>query len=664
MTELLQPASQIATYTFITYCVFNPTAVFPNASGDDDTIAALAGTDVADMFSAVSTASDQLGEFIQVKTVAPSLLSLAAGCLAYPPRPYSRRQDLVIARNYIFGFGFAVCLFVAFFYTWLMSKGLVRVIVWGGISVTTVVLLALGGYLYLTGEDWKKDDTKETYQAYGVWGLGIAFLSLGGLWVAFIICICSKIELACVITEIAGNAIRDMSAVVLLPLIQVAGLVLFLVPWVYYMAGVNSQGSYVKTYTESTNTTTYSWEFDTGMGNQYTQTFFMFCYFWTTQFIVAMGQLILAVAFKGWYFNDPMTDEDMKAAMNPLNYCPTCCCCCCSCCCGGEKEEEDKKAVETTKTEDGEAPKQGCTIGGCIKAIFNCIFTLIAKIVKCAMYIANCLISCGGGAPERGNMVVFGAFFEAIYYHIGTAAAGSLIIAIIKTIQYIVAKVQYEVNKKLKHAGPIKWIANAILCCIQCCLWCIEKCMKFINKHAYIITAVRGKSFCAAACDAFFLICRNIRLIGAITVVQEFSVLLGKVFILMVTGFLSYVYMEQELGDCTNPDKPCVNSLIGPTLFVMILAYFIADMFCSIYSMAIDCIMHCYLVDHEVNEEGAKRYHNKDHLKELGQCIDKKGAREAKKKRESTAGKGSNEKTEAPEVGEQAAAAPAAEGTI
>merc|ERR1711998_824893 len=97
----------------------------------------------------------------------------------------------------------------------------------------------------------------------------------------------------------------------------------------------------------------------------------------------------------------------------------------------------------------------------------------------------------------------------------------------------------------------------------------------------------------------------------------EFSVLLGKVFILMVTGFLSYVYMEQELGDCTNPDKPCVNSLIGPTLFVMILAYFIADMFCSIYSMAIDCIMHCYLVDHEVNEEGAKRYHNKDHLKSL-----------------------------------------------
>merc|ERR1711988_1589641 len=219
---------------------------------------------------------------------------------------------------------------------------------------------------------------------------------------------------------------------------------------------------------------------------------------------------------------------------------------------------------------------------------------------------------------ERGNMVVFGAFFEAIYYHIGTAAAGSLIIAIIKTIQYIVAKVQYEVNKKLKHAGPIKWIANAILCRIQCCLWCIEKCMKFINKHAYIITAVRGKSFCAAACSAFWLIARNIRLIAALTMVQEFCIIIGKLVIVAGTGALSLLYMQYD------PKYAQVNSLIGPVLFVMVLAYFIADMFMVVYSMAMDTMMHCYLSDKESNvPEAWAMQPEADHLHQLGSLIGK-----------------------------------------
>merc|ERR1719178_377815 len=95
--------------------------------------------------------------------------------------------------------------------------------------------------------------------------------------------------------------------------------------------------------------------------------------------------------------------------------------------------------------------------------------------------------------------------------------------------------------------------------------------MKFINKHAYIITATSGKSFCAAACESFWLIVRNIRLIAALTMVQEFSIIVGKVLIIMVTGALSYMYMAS--GDLADQ----ANSLIGPTIFVMILAYFMAE---------------------------------------------------------------------------------------
>ena len=39
-------------------------------------------------------------------------------------------------------------------------------------------------------------------------------------------------------------------------------------------------------------------------------------------------------------------------------------------------------------------------------------------------------------------------------------------------------------------------VVRAVLCCVQCCLWCLEKCLKFLNRNAYIETAIYGYSFC------------------------------------------------------------------------------------------------------------------------------------------------------------------------
>lgn len=72
-------------------------------------------------------------------------------------------------------------------------------------------------------------------------------------------------------------------------------------------------------------------------------------------------------------------------------------------------------------------------------------------------------------------------------------------------------------------------LLQAVLCCVQCCLWCLEKCMKFLNKNAYIQTAIFGYSFCTAAKKAFFLIARNIMRVMAVGVVSEVVLILGKV---------------------------------------------------------------------------------------------------------------------------------------
>ena len=108
-------------------------------------------------------------------------------------------------------------------------------------------------------------------------------------------------------------------------------------------------------------------------------------------------------------------------------------------------------------------------------------------------------------------------------YHLGTAAFGSLIIAIIQTIRAIIAYMQ-------KHAKETKnKLMQYLLCILQCCMWCLEKCMKFINKNAYIQTAIYGYSFCKSARCAFFLILRNILRVAAVNMVADFVLFMGKV---------------------------------------------------------------------------------------------------------------------------------------
>ena len=65
----------------------------------------------------------------------------------------------------------------------------------------------------------------------------------------------------------------------------------------------------------------------------------------------------------------------------------------------------------------------------------------------------------------------------------------------------------YVERKLKKHIGSSNPI-NIILKVCQCCLWCFEKCMKFLNRNAYIEVAIYGYNFCKAARKAFSLLAR------------------------------------------------------------------------------------------------------------------------------------------------------------
>ncbi|KOB67587.1 Choline transporter-like protein 4, partial [Operophtera brumata] len=79
--------------------------------------------------------------------------------------------------------------------------------------------------------------------------------------------------------------------------------------------------------------------------------------------------------------------------------------------------------------------------------------------------------------------------FRTIRFHLGTVAFGALIIAIVRVIRVILEYIDHKIKK---FDNPF---TRCIMCFCKCFCWCLENFLKFINKNAYIMCAVHGKSF-------------------------------------------------------------------------------------------------------------------------------------------------------------------------
>ncbi|CAM9231590.1 unnamed protein product [Heterosigma akashiwo] len=135
-----------------------------------------------------------------------------------------------------------------------------------------------------------------------------------------------------------------MKLLMVWPVIQTLGVLVFLIPWTIYALYLASSGEVTVDSTGTIKTFTY----DDNI--RYAGLYLLFCWFWTSQFIIAMGQVVVAMAISFWYFT-----------------------------------------LDRSKI---------------------------------------------------GNGTVLKAIRQSMWYHMGTAAFGSLIIAIIKTIRAIIAYLQ------------------------------------------------------------------------------------------------------------------------------------------------------------------------------------------------------------------------------
>ncbi|XP_037707613.1 choline transporter-like 2 [Drosophila subpulchrella] len=200
------------------------------------------------------------------------------------------------------------------------------------------------------------------------------------------------------------------------------------------------------------------------------------------------------------------------------------------------------------------------------------------------------------------------AFCQTAFYHLGTVAFGSLILAIVRLIRLVLEYI-HEKLKKYDNA-----VTRAILCCMRCFFWLLETFLKFLNRNAYIMCAIHGKNFCSSAADSFNLIMRNFLRVVTLDQVTDFLFFLSKLLLTAGAGVSTYYFLAN------NPAIIQLHYNAVPTTVVVIAAFFITSVFFGVYSTAVDTLFLCFLEDCERNDGSPEKpfFMSKQLMKILG----------------------------------------------
>lgn len=260
------------------------------------------------------------------------------------------------------------------------------------------------------------------------------------------------------------------------------------------------------------------------------------------------------------------------------------------------------------------------TLQGMVAYHFFCLLWVSAFIVAVmqltlAFAVASWYFTpAGSDGSKTVHEPVRAGLHATARFHLGTAAFGSLLIAV---VEFVRAALEY-VEKRTQAAGQETCLHKAVFCGCRCCLWCLEKCIRFINKQAYILTAIFGQGFCVSSKKAFGLVGRNMLRLGALNMVGGVFLKLGKAMICGGTTFVCYMFLRTY----------AVESPLVPCLVIAVLSYFTASIFMQVLSMTMDTILLCVIVDEEMN--GRAQFASADIIKTLDDHQSARNAKEVK----------------------------------
>ena len=211
-----------------------------------------------------------------------------------------------------------------------------------------------------------------------------------------------------------------------------------------------------------------------------------------------------------------------------------------------------------------------------------------------------------GEIPNGGLLA---SLHRTCRFHLGTLAFGSLVLSIVRMIRVLL---EYVEEKLKQYELEDNYAVKCVMCCCKCCMWCLEKFIRYMNRNAYIMTAVYGYNFCKAGSKSFMLLTKNFVRAGTLDKVTDFILFIGK---LIVVSIVALVTFSAFSNSDTNPLEMELNYRFVPMVVIILATYAIASSFFSVYSMAVDTIFLCFLEDLDKHPGGP--YFMSEDLKQI-----------------------------------------------
>ena len=212
-------------------------------------------------------------------------------------------SDILALRQIIFPLGIGLSTLLSFGYLYFLRiPGLLFIIIWFILLAIQVVLIVGSILLYFLSQKWAADGKAHyevlTIQIFSYVGFASSFL-----YFCFLIILRKRIQMAIGVIKEAARALAAMPFLILMPIVQVVSMCLFLVPWFIYVIYLASSGTTVNNTGTTPNGTVYTYkQFIYTDNTKYAFLYLLFCWFWTSEFIIALGQITIALSVAAWYF--------------------------------------------------------------------------------------------------------------------------------------------------------------------------------------------------------------------------------------------------------------------------------------------------------------------------------------------------------------------------
>ncbi|XP_022659364.1 CTL-like protein 2 isoform X1 [Varroa destructor] len=227
-------------------------------------------------------------------------------------------------------------------------------------------------------------------------------------------------------------------------------------------------------------------------------------------------------------------------------------------------------------------------------------------------------------SEEPQCMAVVSSIGVIVRYHLGTLALGSLVITILGLVKAAVEKFQHKARK----VNSSSCMKTLLRCCV-CCLWLLTKSLIYVNKNAYIMVAMYGKSFCYSASKTFNLIVSNILRALIVTKVTNFIIFIAKVTTtISISAITFFILHREDIRSGLELKEP--KYIAAPVAAVALSSYVLISCFFNVYNNVIDTLFLCFLEDTNQNDGSRERPYRMP--SELLRILGKKNYRRREKK--------------------------------